>query len=364
MFAKDRVVEVAGSEKMTAEEKIAVMSEPASEAKGNKDYEKDEDIDWDNASEDGGKKEAAEVKAEVKVEPVVEKKEELLPVQTNAFDKLERELAKEEGKEDLKDFSPTEKAYYHQMRRDRKQRQKAEKELEEARFANMQLKMAKDKPVVEEVEEEDIFKDRPLDDLLTVEDMKKYLAKEKKPKKEEPVVEIKQESQLNTADPLTKKFLDLCEKEAKSSYSDYEEVVELSKEIISNNSSYLEDLARCMQKGDNPAIRMYEIIKSDAEFVNLFPVAQTRVKARKGITDKPAHAETIDVEKEKKAKEVQTALENNKAKTKTSAHAAGTEDTQSGELVEDEIAIMVRTNPKAFWKLPKKQRDMILKKYG
>lgn len=355
MIAKDKVIEVPGAEKMTAEEKMAIMSEPASEAKGNKDYAEDDDIEW--PGEEGEKKEAP-------VEDKVDKKEEPHPepVQTNAFDKLERELAKEEGKEDLKDFSPTEKAYYHQMRRDRKQRQKAEKELEEARFANMQLKMAKEQKVEQPVEEDDPFKDRPLDDLLTVEDIKKLLAKKPPVKKEEPKVEQPQTPAIDINSPTTKKFLDLCDKEAKQTYADYEEVIELSNEIISNNTSYQQRIARCFSEGKNPAIEMYEIIKSDAEFSNLFPVAQTRVKARKGITDKPAPAVT-DVEKEKKAKEAQTALENNKAKTKTSAHAAGSEDKQSGELAEDEIIGLIK-NPKEFWKLPKKQRDMILKKYG
>ncbi len=328
------------AEKLTPEQ-VEIMSEPVADS-GNKMYvveEKDEPKDTvDLVVAESKDVKKPEVKSEVKEEP----KEDF-------FDKMERELSKPEGKEDLTEFTTREKAYYHSMRSDRKKRQKAEVERDEALFREMKLKKEKEKPEV--VEDDDPFKDRAPDDLLTVEDIKKLLAK--KEKKEEPKVE---NQVLDVQNPTVKKFIALCDQEARQTYPDYEEVVELANEIISNNPKYQEDIANCFHRGENPAIRMYELIKSDAEFEKLIPVAQTRVNARKVKTDKPA----VAVDKNKKAQEVQEAIEKNKTKTKTSAHAVGSED-NSGELTLEEINKMPS---REFAKLPKKQRDKILQLYG
>lgn len=352
MLAKQK--ETSKEEKtMTEAEKYDVMSTPVSELEGNKIYVNDEsevvDAKPDVKSVDDTNN-AKPAKVEVVEEKVVE------PAKEDFFDKMERELVKDEGKEDLTSFTAREKAYYHQMRRDRKQRQKAESERDEALFREMKLKKEKEvKPEV--VEDDDPFKDRADDDLMTVEDMKKLL---KKTKKEEPKVEVvQQEKIIDITNPTTKKFLDLCDKEARQTHQDYDEVIDLANEIISNNSKYQEDLANCFYRGENPALRMYELIKSDAEFDKLYPVAQTRVKARKGKTDKPAPA--VDVAKEKKAQEAQEALEKNKTKVKTSAHAVGSEEGQSGELTIEEINKM---SSREFAKLPKKTRDKILLEFG
>ncbi len=333
------------AEKLTPEQ-VEIMSEPVADS-GNKIHVVEEtDEPKDNTdpivAESKDVKKAPEVKEEAKVPQ---------PVAEDFFDKMERELSKPEGKEDLTEFTTREKAYYHSMRSDRKKRQKAEVERDEALFREMKLKKEKEKPEV--VEDDDPFKDRAPDDLLTVEDIKKLLAK--KEKKEEPKVE-KTEPIIDINNPTTKKFLDLCDKEAKQTYPDYEEVIELANEIISNNPKYQEDLANCFYRGENPAMKMYELIKSDAEFEKLIPVAQTRVNARKVKTDKPA----VAVDKDKKAQEVQEAIEKNKTKTKTSAHAVGSED-NSGELTLEEINKMPS---REFAKLPKKQRDKILQLYG
>ena len=50
----------------------------------------------------------------------------------DTLEKLERELQKPEGKADLSKFSPREKAYFHQMQRDRRAKQKAEAERDVA----------------------------------------------------------------------------------------------------------------------------------------------------------------------------------------------------------------------------------------
>lgn len=335
-------------EKLTPEEKIEIMSEPVPKEESNKIRFIDEDEVQAEPVED---------KQEEKVE---EKPSEKVEEKEDAFDRLERELAKEEGKEDLKSFNDREKAYFHQMRRDRKQRQKAEAERDAAIFREIQLKNAK-KEVVEEKVEEDIFKDRDPSDLITVEEMRALMKKEPKKEVKE---EYKPEPIVDMNNPVMQNYLRLCDEKAKAKYEDYEEVLELTNEIISGNSKYQVEIAECFRNGTNPAEKVYELIKSDAEFTNLYPVAQTRVKARKALNTPADKAETkqqVDPDKLRKAQEAQTALEKNKEKTRTSAHAVGADGQDSGEITLEEISKM---SDREFANLPKKKRDAYLRMYG
>lgn len=362
---------------ITKEEAYEIMAEPVPTTERNKAYVEDEDVSEEVVEVVESKKEE-ENKVSDRVEPVVEVKEE---VKEDWFDKAERELAKPDGQEDLKDFSSREKAYFHQMKRDRKLRQEADAQKDAALFREIQLKkkideLSKKEEVIED-NLDDILKDRDPEDLLTVADLKKIdeLKKLKSKRKElesqvKDVKEVKKEEididklgpVIDVSNPIVKKHLDLCEKEAKSSYSDYEEVMELAQDIIAVNPAYQKRIAESYHNGENPAIAIYDLIKKDAEFDRLFPVAQTRVKARKGIngnrTDK---VDLVDADKAKKAKEAQEALEKNKDRVRTSAHAGGSENKNIGEITLEEIS---RMGDREFAKLPKKKRDEYLRLFG
>ena len=74
-----------------------------------------------------------EEKETVKKEPEPVKEEPKgAPEPEDHFVKIERELQKPEGKENLTNFTPREKAYFSQMRRDRKTRQIAEEDRDKA----------------------------------------------------------------------------------------------------------------------------------------------------------------------------------------------------------------------------------------
>lgn len=335
MLAKEIDLKVKG---LTDEERLSIMSEPVPSEETNKvivkePFERDQNIEV--------KKEDAKESEKPIISPVIETKEDW-------FEKSERELSKPEGQEDLKQFTDREKAYFHQMRRDRKARQRAEEDRDAALFREIKLKNAKEEPKIDT--EEDPFKDRDPGDLLTIEDYRRLNKKEVK--KEEPKQEIKAPA-IDIDNPTVKNYLAMCDKEAKSQYLDYEEVIELSSEIINNNPAYQQRIAESFTTGKNPAVIMYETIKNDPEFSKLLPVAQTRVKARK--------APVVDTEKEKKAQAAQEALEKNQDKVRTSAHAGGSESKESGELSVDDI---LRMPDKEFLKLPKKKRDQIMRLYG
>lgn len=294
-------------------------------------------------------------KTEKVVEKVEPKKEEAAIDDT--FVKLERELDKPEGSEDVTSFSPKEKAYFYQMRRDRKLRQQAEADRDAAAFREMKLKKQLEKP---QVEEEDPLKDKDPSDFLTVGEVKKLLAK-----KETQKVEETSKPEPVVADPIQRRYLKSCDEEARGLYKDYDEVMELVPELINTNSKYLSQVAESMKAGENPAEKMYTLIKSDKEFEKLYPVAQTRVAARKTKTptqtptEKPKSEEVKQPSEE--AKIAQEIVESNLNKTKTTGHVGGANDKPNDEYSQDDIVSM---SDREFSKLPKKTREYYLRKYG
>lgn len=307
--------------------------------------------------EDPAKKpaEKEEKSAEKTEEKVIDKPKE--ETKEDFFDKLEREIAKPDGKEDLKEFTPREKAYFYRMRRDRKLRQKAESERDTALF-NAARK--KETPAKEEVET-DPLKGKDDDDIITVKDVKEIL---KKPKVEDP------ESLKKPAQNLQLNYLKMCEKEARQTHADFDAVIELSDDLIVGNAEALQEVSERTQAGENPAIVMYELIKSHKDFETLFPAAEIKIKARQKAAEKPAAETPVKKEevktpetakKEQEAKIAEKALEDNVGRTKTTAHISSREGKPAEELSIDEITSM---SDLEFAKLPRHVRSKYLKAYG
>lgn len=282
---------------------------------------------------------------------------EALPID-DIFTKLERELSKPDGQEDLKEFTDREKAYFHQMRRDRRNRQKAEEERDAALFREISLK--KEKETVKEPEPDilDNLSKKDPTDFLTVAEVidvvKKITSKSTQPK-----VEVKEPPRQDIP-PDRMKYLQLCELEAKQGRDDYEAVMELLPEIISPNEQYKLAIAEAAAKGENPAVKTYELIKNDSEFSKLYPVAQTKVQARRPVVVAPPKTPE-EIKKEADAKKAEEAFERNQAKPKTTGHVGTSDDKAADELSLDDIA---RMSSREFARLPKRVREKYLKSYG
>jgi hypothetical protein len=303
--------------------------------------------------------------AEKKVEKPAEKAE--VDGAEDFFVKLERELVKPDGKEDLKDFSVREKAYFHSMKRDRKERQKAETERDVAKFELSKVK----KPVEKKEEEEvdplaDLDKKDPTD-FMTVAEVKKLMqAVTKAPAKKEE--EAKPTSIM--AAPGAKRYLEMCDKEARGAHEDYEKVLTLAPEIIEGNTGYQAQLADALMKGENPAETMYSLIKNDPEFEKLLPIAEARAKAKgaqnlekkekKEEPPKPVKTDA-DLAKEKDAEAAQEALEKNSNKRKTTGHQDSSDTFEGTDRTAEEIQKMTDLE---FARLPKKTRQKYLELYG
>lgn len=285
-----------------------------------------------------------------------EKKE---PAESNHVDmlKLEEMLAKPEGKEDFTGWTKREQAYYWRMRREQKRASQAEADRDAARFELIKAK--KDKPAEEpKAEEEDPLKGKEEGDFLTVAEARKILAKIQK--KEEPkgggsFMEL----------PFVQSFIKICDEKAAAEKPDYEEVMELTEEIINTNPVYQKAVAESLIKGENPALKMYELIQADPEYAKLLPAAQTRVQARKAKKsdkkEEPKAKTAEELKKEADAAEAEKKLKENADKPKTSGHAEGKDKIEGSDYTLEQITAM---SDREFSKLPKKVREKYLELYG
>lgn len=297
---------------------------------------------------------------------VAEKKRDQEADEKDPLFKIERMLQENQDKTDDQvdiakaDFTPREKAYFWQMRRDRKAKQQAEADRDAAKFELSKVK--KEKPVEKPAEEEDPFKGKEEGDFLTVADVKKILAKSQKPKEEA----VKMDGSFITL-PAVQTFLKGCDLIAAREHEDYAEVMELTEEIINVNPDYQRKVADAFAKGDNPALKIYELIKGDPAFSKLLPAAQTRVAARKAKKtdeapkDEPKAKSAEEIKKEEDARRAEEALLANKDKPKTSGHAEGKDKIEGSDLTIEQIAAM---SDREFAKLPKKTREKYLTLYG
>jgi hypothetical protein len=295
---------------LTPEEEKAIMSEPIEgydkKAQDNPDFfaeEITEEVKEETTEEKTEEKtevppeeEKAEEKTEEKEETVTPAEPE--PKKEDFFDKMEKELAKPEGKEDIKEFSEREKAYFWQMRRDRRARQKAEEERDVLRFEQLKAKQA---PKKEQVEEEpDVLKGREDEDFITVKDLKTIT--EKINKKQPPQIG----EQPIPPDPIRMAYLKQCEELAKKEYSDYKDVELCADEIVANSTPYQMKIIDALVKGENPAVVMYNIIKGDPDFESVLEKKLGKKKEplkEEEKTDEPDPEQVKKVEVAKKAQE-------------------------------------------------------------
>lgn len=310
--------------------------------------------------------EAAKPKEEKKSEekPVEEKK----PEEQDPFLKLETELNKPEGKEDLSTFTSKEKAYFYQMRRDRKTRQKAEQERDQALFALSKAKKSEEKPAAADPLE--FLKDRDPNDFLTVEEVRNIFKPREAAKPAEVKPEEKLEGKNESANELQIRYLKMCEKEGRATHEDFDVVMELTPELLEGSSDSLKELADRTRAGENPALVMYELIKNHKDFEIHKPAAETRVKARAAAKETPKPKEekpaapvksAEQLQKEAEAKRAQEKLEQNNERPKTTAHASSREGKPAGELTMEEYLSM---SDLEFAKLPKNVREKALKQFG
>lgn len=351
---------------LTKDELKEVMSQPpegTSNILSPEDDIPDEDFhDEPPAKKAEDKKESADKKSETtdKKAEKTEKQGDDKDTDGDPMARLETELSKPEGKEDLTGWTANEKAYFWEMRRSRKRAQAAEAERDTIKFNAIKAKKADEKK--EDVVEEDPLKDLKDEDAITGKELKKILASQKKSiKSTESAKQFDPESAVVTN--LLKAQDDIARRDLGD---DYDETVELTQEIVSNNPTYLRQIGEALMSGENVAKLTYTLIKGDPAYTKLLPVAQARLEAAgKGKKkEKKADEKKDDDEATKAALAAQEKLEKNTKKTKTSAHVDGSDkgtEEKFGEYTADQLTKM---SDKEFFKVPKKVRDQFLKEVG
>lgn len=346
---------------MPQEEEIEDITDKTS--KSEKKEEKEDDKKEDEKSEEEKAAEKAEKKKKEKEEAEAskDKKDDKLSDEEEAksIAKVNTELEKPAGQEDLKDFTPREKGYFYEMRRLRTRAQNAEGERDGLKFKEIKRKAQEEasKKEAKEKEDEDIFKGREDDEYLSIADAKKLVDKVKgKPK--ENVAETDAQAGVKV---MQKNYLAMCDKEAREQFSDdYDEVIEAGRTIIENNEEYKKQVAAAIVQGQNPGVIAYNLCKADPKFKDELPKAEARLKAKGFTREKKEEGKKESEKKEDPAKAAEKKIEENQKKVKTSGHYSTGSDSAEDMTAEQFYAM----SDQEFQAIPKQKRDALLKRFG
>ena len=262
---------------------------------------------------------------------------------------LETELAKPPGSENLKEFTPKEKAYFYEMRTTRRRMQAAESRTKELEFELLQERLAKKKEreaadgeggkkkEAAEPSVDDFFKGKEEDDVVTVAEIKKVLAQAKPKAGENGKAALPVEAK-NLIRDLTFQIGLLGLKS--EGISDAEEVLRYTDELLDpdvENSDYAKaavDTVTEAGRNGTPGSYVkviYNLIKGHPRWGEI----EAKLSAKKAAsTGKTPEKNPTEEEKRRRAER----LEENLDKARGNGGAGGGGDTPDGELTDEELA--------------------------
>lgn len=363
-------IEKEGEESLTDEEQQVVMSQPnlSGDESVEQTKESDEDVDpnrqvnleestgikkeedtekktpEDNAS-DKDKKTAGTGEPEKKEpdketpageenkEPTEERKEE-----------IKKESEKSLVEANLEKYTSRERALFFDLRKERRKRQDTQAQLDTLKFQNLK-KQIKDElgENISNKKLEELLKDKEDDDVVTIQEIREVLEKEKKSKPEEKV-----EEKQTSSDSKIQAQLWIMQGEKKTNDDDFEKVVDLAGELLSDDKDSIAEINEAIVKGDNPAIVTYKLVKNHPKF--------QEVSKRLGIGKKPEDEKKED---KKTNEERKTRIETNNKKTVTTGSPGGS--APAGEYSMQELVDMPDED---YAKLSPEKREQILKMVG
>ena len=270
-----------------------------------------------------------------KKEPEKEPEED--PGKKDSLDmkKINEELAKPDGDEDLTGYNQREVGLFYEMRKQRRRAQTAEEERDVFKFRDIQRQQAEKQTEEKKEEEEDPFKDREDDDILSVKDAKTLMAKMKSTQPDP--ADAQAASQV-----YFQPYIKACEREAKAKYEDFDAVIEVAGVLIKNNEDYQKQIAKSMGEGGNVAVTMYHLAKNDPAYDSEIAKIQARTPQKKPGTSP-----------EEKIKK------NLKKPNTSSSHGGGGVPDAMPTLEQ-----FVKMSDEDFAKVPKAEREKMLLKYG
>jgi len=370
MAIDEKVLEskIQNKEALSKEETDYVMKSVDGESSGKTsdgegvDFSDAEDIDKkDDAKPASDKKEAGDAKAdEAKIKADTEAKAKAAEAdvagkkgkeaEEGIFQKVEKELAKPEGEEDLAGLSEREKGLYYALKGERKKRQKAEEDRDEVLFRDVKArKVAEAKEAAEKAKPEpevDIELDGEDEDFITVKDAKKIvdaLKKKGKPADDGEADEVTARNRNHTifiAEMSARDVVEARTAGGQKDLPDFDTTMKIGELIVEANPEYQKEIYKAYKTGRNPALVTYDLVRKDPKFAALH--GKTEVK-----TD----------DKAKEGKENLKKLEENEKKPKTSGAQGG----GSAEDLEGYTAqALINMSPREFRKVPKHIREKFL----
>ncbi len=308
-----------------------------------------------DANTDEAKKKAEKEKADADAKAAeaaaAEKKKK--EAEEGIFQKVEKELAKPEGQEDLTDLSEREKGLYYALKAERKKRQTAEEDRDAALFVNVKTKKAaeaKAAAVKEEAESEvDIKLEGEDEDFITVKEAKKIvdaLKKKSKAKTDtgdvDEVAKENRETALRIAEMSARDVVEARVAGGQKDLPDYDTTMKIGEMIVESNPEYQKEIYKAYRQGRNPALVTYDLVRKDPKFATLY-----------GKKDEAKPAD----DKAKTGKENLKKIEENLIKPKTSgAQGGGSAETLEGYTLEG----LLKMSISEFRKVPKHIREKFL----
>lgn len=342
-------------EDLTKDEEAKLLGAPESEDEEEIDPEKKiikaddeeaaEEVDPENPSESA---KTAEAKKQQEADDAAK--------QAERKKLIEAEAEKPIDQAKIEDYSPSERALFFELKKERRKRQDAQAEADTLKFQRAKEEERKriEREKAELEEEEDPFDGKDEDDILTVADVKKLIArnKAKASKPAEKLEDIPDEVQKRAN--LMQERLWLYE--AKDEHPDVGEITAYADDLLRGDKEAEAEVADVVRRGGNAVLAIYNLIKTHPNF----PEIEAKIKAKAGKPaeaapakkeEKPSAEETAKTNKERAER-----IEKNKEKPKTTG-AGGGSAAVTGEYTIQELLDMPE---KEFARLPKDKRDRIL----
>ena len=380
MAVDEKVVEqkIANKEALTPEETQFVMGYPNEEGGNTVSNNEEEEVDFSEAEDvDADKDKTSEKKddtppageekvgdaktGEAKTEPektedkakTAEAEESDKPkeeAEEGIFQKVNKELDKPEGQEDLSDLTEREKGLYYALKSERKKRQKAEEDRDEVMFRDVKArKQAEAKATVEKETppepEIDLEFEGEDDEFMTVADARKLAAAIKKGKTAEPTGEVEavaaenRTHTLRMAEMLARDVIEARVTAGHTELPDYDTTMKIATMIVEANPEYQKEIYQAYKDGRNPALVTYDLTRKDSKFATLYG---KKVEDGKKAVD---------------GKETLKKIEENEGKPKTSGAKGGG---SAGDLEGYTLQQLLDMSPSEFRKVPKAVREKFL----
>lgn len=340
-------------DELTKDEEAKILGAPESEEEEAVDPA--EKIIKADKEEAGEKVDAEETPSEKGAKTAEAKKEADDAAKAERKKLIEQEAEKPIDQAKIEDYSPSERALFFELKKERRKRQEAQVEADTLKFQKAKdeekARLKREQEAAEA--EEDPFDGKDEDDILTVAEVRKALKLEKKqakaPAEKEPITEDFQK-RAN----LMQERIWLYE--AKEKHADVGEVVAYADELLRDDKEAAAEVRDVILRGGNAVLAIYNLIKTHPKF----PEVEAKIKAKAGKAaeattpkkeDKPSAEEEAKTNKDRADR-----IEKNKEKPKTTGSGGGAA-VQTGEYSVQELLEMPDRD---FAKLSKEKRERIL----